>query len=86
MEASLPPLRHFILPGGAPDAARLHLARAVCRRAERALWALAEIETVPGELPTYLNRLSDWLFVAAREANRQNGAPETEWRREGEKR
>lgn len=67
--AGLSPLRSFILPGGAALAAHLHLARTVCRRAERGATALAEIEAVNPEAVKYLNRLSDWLFVAGRVAN-----------------
>jgi cob(I)alamin adenosyltransferase len=78
-EAELPPLRNFILPGGSPLAAQLHLARTVCRRAERATVALAAEEAV-GPLPVqYLNRLGDLLFVLARRANRLVGEPEHEW-------
>ncbi len=65
-EAGLPPLRAFILPGGNPASAQLHLARAVCRRAERTLWQLAEQEAVNSASLQYLNRLSDLLFVLAR--------------------
>jgi cob(I)alamin adenosyltransferase len=79
LEAELPPLRHFILPGGAPLAADLHLARAVCRRAERRVVALHHHEPVAAEVLAYLNRLSDFLFVAARAANRRAGVEETIW-------
>ncbi len=65
-DAGLPPLRSFILPGGSPASAQLHLARAVCRRAERSLWRLAEQEGVNSASLKYLNRLSDLLFVLAR--------------------
>lgn len=75
LEATLSPLRHFILAGGAPAGASLHLARAVCRRAERRMVALGA-ETV---LITYINRLSDLLFVMARAANHDVHVPETEW-------
>jgi cob(I)alamin adenosyltransferase len=79
MDAELPPLRQFVLPGGAPGAAMLHLARAVCRRAERRVVALAgEAEVDPAVL-VYLNRLSDWLFVAARLANLRAGRAELHW-------
>lgn len=77
LEASLPPLRHFILPGGSPPGAALHVARTVCRRAERRIVAL-----VPPADPLavrYLNRLSDLLFVLARAVNHQADAPETQW-------
>ncbi|MCW5942312.1 MAG: cob(I)yrinic acid a,c-diamide adenosyltransferase [Fimbriimonadaceae bacterium] len=79
MDASLEELKTFVLPGGSEPAARLHLARAVCRRAERALWALAEVEAVRPEPLRYLNRLSDWLFVAARYANHHARVPDVKW-------
>ena len=71
LNEKLEPLRSFILPGGAPAAAALHHARAVCRRAERSVVALAEIEgeAVGPAALAYINRLSDYLFVAARAAN-----------------
>lgn len=78
LEAGLPPLRHFILSGGSPGGAALHLARTVCRRAERAVIALGP-EAVEPVVRTYLNRLSDLLFVMARAANRAAGVSETEW-------
>ncbi len=80
----LPPLRHFVLPGGSRAGAALHLARTVCRRAERAAVALAAAEPVRPEALAYLNRLSDYLFVLARAVNAEAGAAEVEWRgREG---
>lgn len=79
MEAELPPLRHFVLPAGAPLAADLHLARAVARRAERRVVALHRREPVSAEVLAFLNRLSDFLFVAARLANLRAGAPEQPW-------
>ena len=80
LNASLEPLRSFVLPGGTPAAAHLHLARTVCRRAERLAVALGEKpeERVAPEVVRYLNRLSDHLFVAARHANRQ-GALDVLW-------
>jgi cob(I)alamin adenosyltransferase len=69
MNAGLAPLRSFILPGGTPLAAHLHLSRTTCRRAERLAVALAAAEPVNPVAVKYLNRLSDWLFVAARVAN-----------------
>ena len=69
MNAGLSPLRSFVLPGGTPLAAHLHVARTVCRRAERISVALAGAEPVNPQAVRYLNRLSDWLFVAARVAN-----------------
>ena len=81
LDASLPPLRRFILAGGAPGGAALHLARTVCRRAERAMVALvaAEADAFEPELLVYVNRLSDLLFVMARAANQRAGTPEIEW-------
>lgn len=69
MNAGLEPLKSFILPGGTPLAAHLHLARTTCRRAERLTTLLAETEDVNPAALKYLNRLSDWLFVASRVAN-----------------
>ena len=76
-EAELPPLRRFILAGGSPAGAALHVARAVCRRAERRMVALEP--AVEGVLLRYINRLSDLLFVLARSVNHRAGAAETEW-------
>ena len=79
LNAELPPLASFVLPGGAPAAAALHLARTVCRRAERETVRLMEAgEPVSGPALRYLNRLSDLLFVAARHAN-DKGAGEVFW-------
>ena len=78
-EAALPPLRQFILPGGSELSARLHLARTVCRRAERLVVALAHQAPVPPAAVRYLNRLSDWLFVMARRANRAAGVEDIPW-------
>lgn len=78
-EAKLTPLKNFILPGGAPLGASLHLARTIARRAERAAVALTEVQPVRPEAMKYLNRISDWLFVAARYANHTAGAAETIW-------
>jgi cob(I)alamin adenosyltransferase len=78
-EADLEPLRHFILPGGTVPAASLHLARAICRRAERAVVTLAAAEPVGESVVPYLNRLSDLLFVLARAANAHAGQEETAW-------
>jgi cob(I)alamin adenosyltransferase len=79
-ESELEPLRSFILPGGTPKSAALHVARTVCRRAERHVIALrhADVE-VPELVVRYLNRLSDLLFVLARVANRRAGAAEVTW-------
>ena len=78
LESALPPLRRFILPGGAPAGALLHLARTVCRRAERRVVALGA-DAVEPAVVVYLNRLSDLLFVMARAANQRAGVAETEW-------
>jgi len=76
LETELTPLRRFILPGGSQAAAALHIARTVCRRAERAMVALGGLEP---ELLVYINRVSDLLFVMARAANHRSNTPETEW-------
>jgi len=78
-EAELEPLRAFILPGGTKAATQLHLARCVCRRAERNVVHLAGTEPVRGEVVRFLNRLSDLLFVLARSANRVAGVPDVLW-------
>jgi cob(I)alamin adenosyltransferase len=78
LEAGLPPLRHFILSGGAPGGAALHLARTVCRRAERTTLALGA-DAVEPVVRVYLNRVSDLLFVMARAANHRAGIAEIEW-------
>ncbi|HLG07002.1 MAG TPA: cob(I)yrinic acid a,c-diamide adenosyltransferase [Gemmatimonadales bacterium] len=78
-EAELPPLRAFILPGGHSKAAALHLARTVCRRAERSLVTLARDQDVPGRFLIYLNRLSDYLFTLARLANHRAGRADVIW-------
>lgn len=78
LEAELPPLRRFILSGGAPAGAMLHVARAVCRRAERCIVGLGP-HAVDDVVLTYVNRLSDLLFTMARLANRNVGRPEVEW-------
>ena len=78
LEAELPALRRFILPGGALAGALLHQARTVCRRAERRVIGLGADEVEP-ILIVYLNRLSDLLFVMARTVNHRAGVPEVEW-------
>ena len=78
LEDEVPPLRRFILPGGSPGGALLHLSRTVCRRAERRVIALGAGAVEP-ILVVYLNRLSDLLFVMARAANHRARVPETEW-------
>jgi cob(I)alamin adenosyltransferase len=81
LEATLEPLRQFILPGGSPAAASIHLARTVCRRAEREVVRLSHdpAESVPAEVIVYLNRLSDFLFVLARAVNRRAGVADVPW-------
>jgi cob(I)alamin adenosyltransferase len=76
----LPPLKEFVLPGGSRAAAAAHLARTVCRRAERSLVALGRRETVSEHARRYLNRLSDLLFVGARLLNRHAGRSDVMWR------
>lgn len=84
LDAELAPLRNFILPGGCPQAAWLHLARTVCRRAEREVSELREIRTKEAQRITpalkYLNRLSDWLFTLARAANHRAGVEDIPWK------
>jgi cob(I)alamin adenosyltransferase len=82
LEDELEPLAHFILPGGRPPAAQIHLARAVCRRAERLAVALARFpgQDVPQNIIIYLNRLSDLLFVLARAVNRRAGTADILWK------
>jgi cob(I)alamin adenosyltransferase len=79
LEAELEPLKRFILPGGTPAAAALHLARTVCRRAERREVALHRLEPLSAAALRYLNRLSDLLFVMARVENRRAGVADIEW-------
>ena len=78
LETELPPLRRFILPGGSQAGSLLHLARTVCRRAERRVVGLGP-DAVEPDVIVYLNRLSDLLFVMARAVNHRAGIPETEW-------
>jgi len=81
LETELPPLAQFILPGGCPSAASIHLARTVCRRAERLVVGLSRLsgESVATALVIYLNRLSDFLFVLARAVNQRAGMSDTPW-------
>ncbi len=85
MDESLPELRNFILPGGHPAVSFCHIARCVCRRAERRVVALAQAEWADEMIIRYLNRLSDYLFVLARQIAREHGAEEISWapRRKG---
>lgn len=79
MESELAPLTTFILPGGSPAAAQLHIARTVCRRAERRVVALEDDSPATQSTIAYLNRLSDYLFVAARFANHRAGVADVPW-------
>lgn len=82
LEATLTPIAFFILPGGSETAARLHLARTVCRRAERITVHLASMDTITDADIRYINRLSDLLFVLARAANARDGVEEIRWEKE----
>ena len=77
--AELEPLKSFILPGGTLLAAELHVARTICRRAERSVLALANAEPIRSVISMYLNRLSDWLFTAARTANHTSNVEDIVW-------
>src|SRR5262245_30397188 len=85
LEESLPPLRNFILPGGSPAAAVLHVARGICRRAERRVVTLANQPqaSLSGYIVQYLNRLGDYLFVAARSAGQHASIAEIPWEKPG---
>ncbi|MFT7183841.1 MAG: cob(I)alamin adenosyltransferase [Oceanicoccus sp.] len=76
LETELPPLTQFVLPGGHSESAKIHIARAVCRRAER---LMSQIETLPNSGYQYLNRLSDYLFLAARKVNIETNSTEIQW-------
>ena len=78
-DGELPPLRAFVLPAGSPKATALHLARTICRRAERSVVRLAREADIPELFVTYLNRLSDLLFTLARQANHRDGAGDVTW-------
>jgi cob(I)alamin adenosyltransferase len=80
MEKTLPELKNFILPGGHPSVSYCHLARCVCRRAERLVVHLASESEVPPIISIYLNRLSDYLFMLSRKVAQEVGAPEIPWR------
>lgn len=83
MEAGLPALKNFVLPGGHPAVSRTHVARCVCRRAERAVVRLSEAEAVDARVTAYLNRLSDYLFVLSRAVAQAVGAQEIPWKPRG---
>ena len=80
LNGALPPLKEFILPGGSKAAGLCHMARAVARRAERAIVTLAKKEAVADDLRRYINRLSDVLFVMARQLARRDGGQEVFWK------
>jgi cob(I)alamin adenosyltransferase len=85
LNEDLPPLKEFILPGGNAAAAACHLARAAARRAERSLWRLAAESELSEALPMWVNRLSDYLFVAARVLARENGGEAPTWKKASER-
>lgn len=80
LSEELEPLKNFVLPGGHPASAHLHVARCVCRRAEREALALSRVEAIGEAIPPFLNRLSDALFVMARYQNRKAGSPDVPWK------
>lgn len=80
MQSELPEMKHFILPGGHPDVSNCHLARAVCRRAERGVVRLNEKEEIDSRIIVYLNRLSDYLFVLARMIGKEHQVEEIPWK------
>lgn len=82
IDAALPPLRQFVLPGGHPDAARANIARTVARRAERRITTLARTVAVDPFIPQFVNRLSDLLFALGREINHQTGHAEIFWQKD----
>lgn len=81
IDATLPPLHAFVLSGGSPSAAEAHVSRTVCRRAERAIVTLDRQQPVAPDLLRYVNRLSDYLFVLARQENHRTSTPEIFWQR-----
>jgi cob(I)alamin adenosyltransferase len=84
-EEGLAPLKNFILPGGPPDVAALHLARTVARRAERRVLTLAQREPLRSSVLVYLNRLADLLFVLARQEQHETGGVDVPWAPRGER-
>lgn len=80
MESHLPEMKNFVLPGGHPSVSQCHIARCICRRAERCVTALNEHETVPAIIMTYLNRLSDYFFVLSRKLTQELHAEEIAWK------
>lgn len=81
MTSLVPPLKNFVLPGGSRCASQLHVCRAICRRAERSIYDLRETAPIRSEVLQYINRLSDWLFVAARVCNHSQGIGDVPWRK-----
>lgn len=79
MEEDLPPMRNFVLPGGHPAVAAAHMARCICRRAERIVLHLKDESEVPDPIPVFLNRLSDYLFVLSRKLSKDLGTEEIPW-------
>lgn len=79
MESEMEPIQHFILPGGSWESSQAHVIRCVCRRAERSVWALHEVEPVQQEIPQFLNRLSDYYFVWARWILKNQGLKPVFW-------
>lgn len=83
LDSMVPPLKQFVLPGGSVGASQAHVARTICRRAEREILTLTDTGAVVSELvTTYINRLSDYLFILARYVNHATGTPELTWRKE----
>lgn len=80
MDDNLPEMRNFVLPGGHPAVAQAHVARCICRRAERIVLHLKDESDVPAEIPIYLNRLSDFFFVLSRKLTQDLGATEIPWK------
>jgi len=80
MDKDLPAMRNFVLPGGNPTVAQAHVARCICRRAERIVLHLNDESEVPAEIPVYLNRLSDFFFVLSRKLSQDLGAKEIPWK------
>ncbi len=80
MDSELPPMKNFVLPGGHPAVSHCHIARCVCRRAERSVTFLTEQSAVPDVILVYLNRLSDYLFVMSRLVAKENNAIEIPWK------
>ncbi len=79
LNSGLPRLRRFILPGGSVTGGQLHVARAICRRAERRIVSLSKVESINPDVLPYINRLSSFLFVLARSVNKRERVPEEEW-------